>query len=425
MDILESYGLILILFAAVVGFFMAWGIGANDVANAMGTSVGSKALTIKQAIIIAMIFEFAGAYLAGGEVTSTIRKGIIDSAPFINAPEQFVLGMISALIAAGVWLAVASYMGWPVSTTHSIVGAIIGFALISAGSEAINWGKVGGIVGSWIVTPLLSGVIAYIIFMSAQKFIFNTDNPIKNAKRYVPVYMAIAGFVLSLVTIKKGLKHVFSDFAVSITTFDAYLYSIIIGIIVALIGRLFIARLKIDPAADKDMQFNNVEKIFAVLMIVTACCMAFAHGSNDVANAIGPLAAVTSVISSGGEIGSKAALAWWILPLGAFGIVAGLAIFGHRVMATIGKGITHLTPSRGFAAELAAASTVVIASGTGLPISTTQTLVGAVLGVGLARGIAALNLGVVRNIVISWVVTLPIGAGLAILAYLTLTSILL
>ncbi|WAJ69213.1 inorganic phosphate transporter [Catenovulum adriaticum] len=425
MDILQSYGLILILFAAVVGFFMAWGIGANDVANAMGTSVGSKALTIKQAIIIAMIFEFAGAYLAGGEVTSTIRKGIIDSTPFIQSPELFVIGMISALVAAGIWLAVASYMGWPVSTTHSIVGAIIGFALISAGHEAINWDKVGGIVGSWIVTPVLSGVLAYIIFMSAQRFIFNTDNPIKNAKRYVPVYMALAGFILSLVTIKKGLKHVFSDFEMAVSGGEAYLYAAIVGLVVAIVGRFFIARLKIDPAADKDMQFNNVEKIFAILMIVTACCMAFAHGSNDVANAIGPLAAVVSVIQNGGQIGAKAALAWWILPLGALGIVAGLALFGHRVMATIGKGITHLTPSRGFAAELAAASTVVIASGTGLPISTTQTLVGAVLGVGLARGIAALNLGVVRNIVISWVVTLPVGAGLAIVSYLILTSILL
>ncbi|EWH09543.1 phosphate transporter [Catenovulum agarivorans DS-2] len=425
MDILTTYGVMLVIFAAVVGFFMAWGIGANDVANAMGTSVGSKALTIKQAIIIAMIFEFAGAYLAGGEVTSTIRKGIIDSEPFMQVPELFVIGMISSLIAAGTWLAVASYMGWPVSTTHSIVGAIIGFAVIAAGTEAINWAKVGGIVGSWVVTPLLSGVLAYIIFMSAQRFIFDTDNPIKNAKRYVPVYMALGGFVLALVTIKKGLKHVFKDASISLSTTEAYMYAALVGIIVAFIGSFFIARLKIDEQADKEMQFNNVEKIFAILMIVTACCMAFAHGSNDVANAIGPLAAVVSVVDNDGVIGAKAALAWWILPLGAVGIVAGLALFGHRVMATIGKGITHLTPSRGFAAELAAATTVVIASGTGLPISTTQTLVGAVLGVGFARGIAALNLGTVRNIVVSWVVTLPAGAGLAIIAYLILTSILL
>ncbi|MER2493710.1 inorganic phosphate transporter [Catenovulum sediminis] len=425
MDILQTYGLMLVVLAGIVGFIMAWGIGANDVANAMGTSVGSKALTIKQAIIIAMIFEFAGAYLAGGEVTSTIRKGIIDSGPFMDVPELFVIGMISSLIAAGTWLAVASYMGWPVSTTHSIVGAIIGFAIVSVGSDAVSWTKVSGIVGSWIVTPLLSGVLAYIIFMSAQRFIFDTDNPIKYAKRYVPVYMALAGFVLSLVTIKKGLKHVFADFSMSLSTTEAYLYAALIGLVVAIIGRFFIARLDIDAEADKSMQFNNVEKIFAVLMIVTACAMAFAHGSNDVANAIGPLAAVVSVIQNDGEIGAKSVLAWWILPLGAFGIVCGLALFGQRVMATIGKGITHLTPSRGFAAELAAASTVVIASGTGLPISTTQTLVGAVLGVGLARGIAALNLGVVRNIVISWVVTLPAGAGLAIISYLILTAILL
>lgn len=423
MDIISTYGVMLIAIAAVVGFFMAWGIGANDVANAMGTSVGSKALTIKQAIIIAMIFEFAGAYLAGGEVTSTIRKGIIDSGAFIDIPEYLVLGMISALFAAAIWLAVASYLGWPVSTTHSIVGAIVGFAAVGVGVDAVSWGKVGGIVLSWIVTPALSGFIAYVIFMSAQRLIFDTSEPLKNAKKYVPIYMFLAGFIMALVTIKKGLKHVVKSGDISISTSEAYLYAILAGILVAIVGKYFISKLKIDPKADKEMHFNNVEKIFAVLMVVTACCMAFAHGSNDVANAIGPLAAVVSIVESNGEIAKKAALAWWILPLGGFGIVAGLAIFGHRVIATIGNGITHLTPSRGFAAELAAASTVIIASGTGLPISTTQTLVGAVLGVGLARGIAALNLGVVRNIVVSWVITLPIGAGLSIIVFFFLKGV--
>ena len=423
MDILSNYGMLLIMLAAVVGFFMAWGIGANDVANAMGTSVGSKALTIKQAIIIAMVFEFAGAYLAGGEVTSTIRKGIIDSAPFVALPEYLVLGMISALFAAAIWLAVASYLGWPVSTTHSIVGAIVGFAAFGVGMEAVHWNEVGRIVGSWVVTPALSGFIAYIIFMSAQRLIFDTDNPLKNAKKYVPFYMFLAGFIMSLVTIKKGLKHVIGSSDAAMSNFEAYGYAVIVGILIALVGKYFISRIKIDLAADKEMQFNNVEKIFAVLMVITACCMAFAHGSNDVANAIGPLAAVVSIVQNDGEITSKSALAWWILPLGAFGIVMGLALFGHRVIATIGKGITHLTPSRGFAAELAAASTVIIASGTGLPISTTQTLVGAVLGVGLAKGIAALNLGVVRNIVVSWVVTLPAGAFLSIICFLTLKQI--
>ncbi|MCW8109536.1 inorganic phosphate transporter [Alteromonas ponticola] len=413
MDILTNYGTLLILIAAGVGFLMAWGIGANDVANAMGTSVGSKALTIKQAILIAMVFEFAGAYLAGGEVTSTIRKGIIDSGYFVDTPELLVFGMISALLAAGIWLAFASYLGWPVSTTHSIVGAIVGFAAVGVSMDAVSWGKVGGIVGSWIITPAISGFIAYLIFQSAQKLIFDTDRPFENAKKYVPFYMALAGFVMALVTIKKGLKHVGLDLPAD----QGYMIAIAIAILIGIVGYFAIRRIKFEVTADKGTQFANVEKVFAILMVVTACCMAFAHGSNDVANAIGPLAAVVSIVSSGGEIAAKASLVWWILPLGGLGIVAGLALFGHRVIRTIGKGITHLTPSRGFAAELAAACTVVIASGTGLPISTTQTLVGAVLGVGMARGIAALNLGVVRNIVVSWVITLPAGACLSIIFF--------
>lgn len=419
MDIIQTYGFMLIVTAAAVGFIMAWGIGANDVANAMGTSVGSKALTIKQAIIIAMIFEFAGAYLAGGEVTSTIRNGIIDSSYFTNTPELLVYGMISSLLAAGIWLAFASYLGWPVSTTHSIVGAIIGFAAVGVTSDSVHWDEVTKIVGSWIVTPAISGFIAYLIFQSAQKLIFDTDKPFENAKRYVPFYMAAAGFVMSLVTIKKGLSHVGMD----INDSTGYLIAVAIAIVVAIAGRFVINKIKFDPQAGRVTHFANVEKVFAILMIVTACCMAFAHGSNDVANAIGPLAAVVSIVNNGGEISEKAQLVWWILPLGAVGIVAGLALFGHRVIATIGKGITHLTPSRGFAAEMAAATTVVIASGTGLPISTTQTLVGAVLGVGMARGIAALNLGVIRNIVISWVVTLPAGAGLSIIFFYMIKGI--
>ncbi|MBT1062748.1 inorganic phosphate transporter family protein [Bowmanella sp. Y26] len=419
MDILTTYGFMLIVTAAVVGFLMAWGIGANDVANAMGTSVGSKALTIKQAIFIAMIFEFAGAYLAGGEVTSTIRKGIVDSAYFVDTPEILVYGMIASLLAAGIWLVIASYLGWPVSTTHSIVGAIVGFAAVGVSADSVEWGQVVGIVGSWIITPAISGFLAYLIFMSAQRLIFDTDTPFANAKRYVPFYMALAGFVMSLVTIKKGLKHI----GLHIGNMEGYLIALAIAVAVGVVGKLYINRIQIDQEANRKMQFASVEKVFAILMVVTACCMAFAHGSNDVANAIGPLAAVVSVVENHGEIASKAKLAWWILPLGAVGIVMGLAIFGHRVIQTIGKGITHLTPSRGFAAELAAATTVVVASGTGLPISTTQTLVGAVLGVGMARGIAALNLGVIRNIVVSWVVTLPIGAALSIMFFFMLKGI--
>ncbi|MBY6018731.1 inorganic phosphate transporter [Ferrimonas balearica] len=419
-DVLVTYGPWLIMAAALFGFLMAFGIGANDVANAMGTSVGSGALTIKQAIIIAMVFEFAGAYLAGGEVTNTIRKGIIDSSYFIDSPDLLVYGMISALLAAGIWLVAASYLGWPVSTTHSIIGAIIGFAAVGVGVDAVSWGKVAGIVGSWIVTPAIAAFIAYLIFQSAQKLIFDTDHPLDNAKRYVPFYMGLAAFIMSLVTITKGLKHVGLDFS----TVEAYGLAILLAALVGLMGKAMIGRMQFDTKGSRDTQFANVEKVFAILMVVTACCMAFAHGSNDVANAIGPLAAVVTIIHAGGEIPDKAPLVWWILPLGAVGIVIGLAVLGKRVITTIGKNITHLTPSRGFAAELAAASTVVIASGTGLPISTTQTLVGAVLGVGLARGIAALNLGVVRNIVVSWVITLPAGAALSILFFTIIKAIM-
>ena len=327
--------------------------------------------------------------------------------------------MIASLFAAGVWLALASWLGWPVSTTHSIVGAIVGFTATGVSMDAVSWAKVGGIVGSWVITPALSGLIAYLIFMSAQKLIFDTKQPLENAKRYVPFYMGMAGFVMSLVTIKKGLKHV----GMELSATNGYLLAIAIAIVLGLLGKVMIKRLKYSVSDDADLQAANVEKVFAILMVVTACCMAFAHGSNDVANAIGPLAAVVSVVSSGGEINANAQLSPWILPLGGLGIVAGLALFGHRVIKTIGQGITHLTPSRGFAAELAAACTVVIASGTGLPISTTQTLVGAVLGVGLARGVSALNLGIVRNIVVSWVITLPAGAILSVIFFYSLKGI--
>lgn len=409
----------LIGMAVVFGFLMAFGIGANDVANALGTSVGSKALTIKQAILVAVIFEFAGAYLAGGEVTNTIRKGIIDVQAFHSTPELLVFGMIASLLAAGIWLILASNLGWPVSTTHSIIGAIVGFAAVGVSVDTVQWSTVTGVIGSWIITPAISGVFAYLIFMTAQKLIFDSKSPLEEAKRYVPYYMAFAAFIMSLVTIQKGLKHV----GLHISYSEGILLALAVGTLIGLVGKFLIQRKHLPEELSREEQFKNVERVFAILMVTTACCMAFAHGSNDVANAIGPLAAVVSIIQNQGDILDKSQLAWWILPLGAFGIVAGLMTFGHRVIATIGKGITHLTPSRGFAAELATASTVILASGTGLPISTTQTLVGAVLGVGMARGIAALNLGVIRNIVISWVITLPAGAVLSIIFFYTLQAI--
>ncbi len=418
MEIIAQHGSLLLILACIFAFFMAWGIGANDVANAMGTSVGSRALTVKQAIFIAVIFEFAGAYLAGGDVTSTIRKGILDPMLISQDPELLVFGMMAALLAAATWLLVASMKGWPVSTTHSIVGALVGFAAVGISVDAVNWSKVGTIVASWVVSPLLAGSISFALYISVRKLILDTDNPFKNAKRYIPVYMFMVGFMIAMVTVLKGLKKLKLDidFGFESPFFNAMPLAIIAGLIVAAIGAMLLTKVK-DKAQGSDAGISSVEGYFAILMIFTACAMAFAHGSNDVANAVGPLAAVNSVIQSGGVVAKNSMLPSWILLLGGIGIVVGLATYGFKVMKTIGKHITELTPSRGFAAELAAATTVVFASTLGLPISTTHTLVGAVLGVGLARGVGAINVKLVGNIFVSWVVTLPAGAGLAILFF--------
>ncbi|QGZ28975.1 inorganic phosphate transporter [Stutzerimonas stutzeri] len=419
MSFIAEYGFVLLVLACVFGFFMAWGVGANDVANAMGTSVGSKALTIKQAILVAMVFEFCGAYLAGGEVTETIKSGIVDAS--MIPPDLMVLGMMSALLAAGTWLLVASMKGWPVSTTHSIVGAVIGFAAVGVSVDAVHWSGVGPIVASWVVSPVLSGTIAFGVFMSVQRLIIDTEDPFHNAKRFVPLYMFLTGFMVALMTLSKGLKHIGLDLSGG----ESFMLAVGVGVLVMLIGIVLLTRIKVDVEADKAFHFSSVEKVFAVLMIFTACSMAFAHGSNDVANAVGPLAAVVGVLQSegGAAITAKSAVPGWVLLLGAVGIVIGLATYGYKVIATIGKQITELTPSRGFAAELATATTVVSASAIGLPVSTTHTLVGAVLGVGIARGIGALNLGVVGKIFMSWLVTLPVGAGLAIIFFLVLRGI--
>ncbi|KEI70051.1 inorganic phosphate transporter [Endozoicomonas elysicola] len=415
MSIIAEYGTVFLILACLFGFFMAWGVGANDVANAMGTSVGSGALTVKQAILIAILLEFTGAYLAGGSVTETIRKGIIDpSMPLlVENPNLLVYGMLASLLAAGTWLLVATHYGWPVSTTHSIVGAIVGFAAVGISPDAVSWGKVATIVASWVVSPLMSGLFAFLIFVSVQKLILDTENPFRNAKRYMPLYMFLVGFMMSMVTLIKGLKHI----GMPLDFTESLVLSLVIGLLIMFIGQMALSKIKEDVQADKSFHFSSVEKVFGVMMIFTACSMAFAHGSNDVANAVGPLAAVVSVVHSGGEIVGKSTVPAWVLLLGAVGIVVGLATWGYKVMATIGSHITELTPSRGFAAELAAASTVVMASGTGLPISTTHTLVGAVLGVGLARGIGALNLRVISTIFMSWLITLPAGALLAIVFF--------
>ena len=423
MEIIAEYGSLFLILACLFGFFMAWGIGANDVANAMGTSVGAKALTLKQAIFVAMIFEFLGAYLAGGEVTATIRKGIIDPDVMSAEPQLMIYGMLSALLAAGTWLMIASVNGWPVSTTHSIVGAIVGFAAVGISVDAVHWGKVGTIVASWVVSPVLAGTISFGLFISVKTIILDSEDPFQRAKKYIPIYMWMVGFMISMVTLLKGLKHVDLDLDLGLGSdfANAIPISFGVGLLVAALGMILMRGIKDIP--DEMNRFASVEQVFGVLMVFTACAMAFAHGSNDVANAVGPLAAIASTVQSGGEIVAKSAVPWWILMVGALGIVLGLATYGWRVILTVGSKITELTPSRGFAAELGASATVVIASGTGLPISTTHTLVGAVLGVGFARGIGALNLRVIGTIFVSWLVTLPAGAGLAILFFFLFKAI--
>ena len=419
MELIQEYGSFFLITACVFGFFMAWGIGANDVANAMGTSVGTRALTLFQAILVACVFEFAGAYLAGGEVTSTIRKEIIDPTILSSSPDLLIFGMLSALLAAGSWLLIASYKGWPVSTTHSIVGAIVGFAAVGIGIDSVNWGEVTIIFSSWLVSPLVAGTFSFLIFKSVQILILNTSDPFTKAKRYVPIYMFLVGFIISMVTFMKGLKHIGLDFSFQ----QSLTFSVSTGIAVALLGTAFLRSVKNVSKQRGDVVFDGVERVFAVLMVITACAMAFAHGSNDVANAVGPLAAVASIVQSGGEIAATASMPWWILLVGATGIVAGLIMLGYRVIETVGRNITELTPSRGFAATLAAATTVVLASGTGLPISTTHALVGAVLGVGMARGISAINASVVGRIIMSWVITLPVGGALAVIFFFTFKAI--
>ena len=408
-----------ITLAIVFGVFMAWGIGANDVANAMATSVGSKALTIRQAIVVAAIFEFLGAVLAGGEVTSTIRKGIVDAELLAGTPELLVFGMLAALLAAGTWLLIASRNGWPVSTTHSIVGATVGFAAVGIGIDAVQWHTVGNIVMSWIASPLTAGFIAYLLYLSVQHLILRHEDPVDRARRYVPFYIFLAAFTVTLVTILKGLSHVGLDLSEG----DSYSLAFVIAILIALIGSFYIRRIKPDPKAEKKEHFYTVERIFGVLMVITACALAFAHGSNDVANAIGPLSAVIAIAQTG-LISAESSVPIWVLVLGGAGIVIGLATYGRHVIATVGNKITQLTPSRGFAAGVAASSTIVIASGTGMPISTTHTLVGAVLGVGLARGIEAIDLRVVARIFVSWVVTIPAGAFLAIVFFFIFKTVL-
>ena len=404
---LTIYGIPLILIsAAMLGFFAAYGVGANDVANAMGTSVGSKVLTIKQAVLIAAIFEFLGAFLAGGGVTQTIRKGVIDPALFDTNLEILIYGMISALFAAGTWLLIASLRGWPVSTTHTIVGAIVGFGIYALGFDKINWSVVGNIGLSWITSPLSSAIVAALFYYICKELILKENT--KYRLIIINFFVFLAGFAIALITVTKGLKNIFKQQDLILTFGDSAFYSAIAALIFTGIFYIF-------SRARLSNNSGSQESQFAYLMVFTSCAVAFAHGSNDVANAIGPLAAIHQATNQilGNAVSPDTPL--WILFLGAAGIVIGLATLGYRVMKTIGEKIVKLTPSKGFAAQLAAALTVVLASQLDMPVSTTHTLVGAVIGIGIVEGISTINVKSVNSIFLSWVITLPAGALLSII----------
>jgi PiT family inorganic phosphate transporter len=404
---LTIYGIPLILIsAAMLGFFAAYGVGANDVANAMGTSVGSKVLTIKQAVLIAAIFEFLGAFLAGGGVTQTIRKGVIDPALFDANLEILIYGMISALFAAGTWLLIASLRGWPVSTTHTIVGAIVGFGIYALGFDKVNWSVVGNIGLSWITSPVSSAIVAALFYYICKELILKENT--KYRLLIINFFVFLAGFAVALITVTKGLKNIFKQQDLILTFGDSAFYSAIAALVFTAIFYMF-------SKARLSNTSGSQESQFAYLMIFTSCAVAFAHGSNDVANAIGPLAAIHQATNQilGNAVSPETPL--WILFLGAAGIVIGLATLGYRVMKTIGEKIVKLTPSKGFAAQLAAALTVVLASQLDMPVSTTHTLVGAVIGIGLVEGISTINVRSVNSIFLSWIITLPAGALLSII----------
>lgn len=416
---MEHVTLIIIL-ACVVGFLMTWGVGANDLANIMSTTMASHAITVKHAIIIAIIFEFAGAYVGGMHVSDTVRNGIILSDHLATTQtHHMVLGMLAVLMAGSTWMLLASYLGLPVSITHTIIGAMVGFGSILIGTYAINWDMVGAIALSWVIAPLIASFFAYFLFVSLQQLIFRRSTPFFYAKRYAPIYLFLIGASFSLAALVRGLKRLH----IHLSSADTFEITVGVGLIVMLFGTLLVRRIKLQPNPSRHHHFQKAEKVFKVLMVFTACAMVFAHGSNDIAIAIGPLMAIFDLLNQNENQTMAQHITYNITLLGCSGAVLGFLMYGRNVIATVGRGITSLSPSRAFAATLSAALTVVAATGAGIPVSTTQVLVGAVFGVGLARGIGALNLVVIRNIFMSWIITIPAGATFAVIYFYCLHTL--
>jgi inorganic phosphate transporter, PiT family len=414
-----EHSTLIILIAGLFGFIMLWSVGANDLANVMSTTMGSKALTVRQAMIIAVVFEFAGAILGGSGVTTTIRSGIIDTSALTHAPDLLMHGMLAVLLAGTAWMLLASYLGLPVSITNAIVGGLVGFGMIVLGVHAIYWTQVRWIALSWVISPLSAGIIAYILFRSLQRSILTAINPLRNAQRYMPVYFFLIGIVLAFMVVLKGIKHA----GILLSTPDQGLVVLGTAVIIACLGFTITQQINLAPDPTGRDRFAPVEKLFGWLMAFTACAMVFAHGSNDVAIAIGPVVAIMQLLKTNNHVLQDLSVSNTVVVFGCVSVVIGLLMYGRKVIATVGSGITALTPSRAFAATIAAASVVVISTSIGIPVSATQTLVGAVLGVGLARGIGALNITVVRNILLSWIITIPASSLLAIMFFYLLQNL--
>lgn len=391
---------------------MTFGVGANDLANVMSTTMGSKAITVRQAIIIAIIFEFAGAFFGGTDVTETMRDGIINIGELSDSPLTVIEGMLGLLFACTIWMNLASYLGLPVSITNALVGSMVGFGSVVLGFGSICWSQVSHIAIGWVTSPFIAGVAGYVLFTSIQQTILVKVNPLRKAKLYIPIYLFLVGCILSVFVVFKGLN----NFGIELSTFKRVLTMLATSIFITAVGIVVIRKIPEKEGMKRRDHFNQVEKYFAVLMAMTACAMVFAHGSNDVALAVGPLTIIYSLAADTQSF-TSAGYPIWIIFLACSGVICGFLLYGRKVIETVGSSITALTPSRAFAATLAAATTVVFATSLGIPVSATQTLVGAVLGVGLARGIGALNMIVIRNIFTSWVITLPVASILTVICY--------
>lgn len=395
--------------ACATGLYIAWSIGANDVANSMASAVGARAITFKQAVLIAGVLEFIGAVFVGSHVTETVSRGIVNVSD-IN-PDILILGFFASTIAAAIWVTVSTWKEMPISTTHSIIGALIGFGIIVGGSSAVVWDKVLQIAASWVLSPIIGCILSFFVFKLIVKSIFAKEKPVKAAKVVGPIIFSFTALIIvSSLLLKTPLSKTYD-----ISDTEGIIIAVIAAVLTGIVGLIGLKRIREKGVED----YATVEKIFKKLQVGTSCYVAFAHGANDVANAIGPVAAILSV-SQSSTIATHVEIPYWLLVLGGFGLALGCLTWGKKVMKTLGERITMLTNTRGFSIDFGAATTVLVASKLGLPISTSHTVVGAVIGVGLARGLEAVNLNVVKKIIVSWLLTLPIAALTSIGIFLLL-----